>query len=86
MVHILENNKKAISNLISEQVKKWDTKTMTDLIELQVGKDIQYIRINGTIIGGFIGVLIYLLSLIFFHKNTLAFNLTTCCQSCFAII
>lgn len=65
VVHILENNKKAISNLISEQVKKWDTKTMTDLIELQVGKDIQYIRINGTIIGGFIGVLIYLLSLIF---------------------
>ena len=35
---------------------------MVDKIELSVGRDLQFIRINGTVVGGCIGVLIYLLS------------------------
>lgn len=62
---ILKSNSQFISQLIADEVRKWDTETATEMIELEVGKDLQYIRINGTILGGIIGLLIYLFSLIF---------------------
>jgi uncharacterized membrane-anchored protein YjiN (DUF445 family) len=46
---------------IADTVKKWDDKEMSDQIELNIGKDLQFIRINGTIVGGMIGVVLYLL-------------------------
>jgi uncharacterized membrane-anchored protein YjiN (DUF445 family) len=47
---------------ISDTVKKWDTEDMSRQIELNIGKDLQYIRINGTIVGGCIGLLLFLSS------------------------
>jgi uncharacterized membrane-anchored protein YjiN (DUF445 family) len=47
---------------ISDTVKNWDSKEMSEQIEVNIGKDLQFIRINGTIVGGLIGVLLYLLS------------------------
>jgi uncharacterized membrane-anchored protein YjiN (DUF445 family) len=47
---------------ISDTVKNWDSKEMSAQIELNIGKDLQFIRINGTIVGGLIGVALYLLS------------------------
>ena len=47
---------------IADTVKNWDSKEMSEQIELNIGKDLQYIRINGTIVGGLIGVLLYLAS------------------------
>jgi uncharacterized membrane-anchored protein YjiN (DUF445 family) len=44
---------------ISDTVKNWDSRDMSRQIELNIGKDLQYIRINGTIVGGFIGLLLY---------------------------
>ncbi|SFV17797.1 DUF445 domain-containing protein [Pseudoduganella namucuonensis] len=49
---------------ISDTVKKWDTEDMSRQIELNIGKDLQYIRINGTIVGGCIGLLLFLSSYI----------------------
>jgi uncharacterized membrane-anchored protein YjiN (DUF445 family) len=46
---------------ISDTVKSWDSKDMAEQIELNIGKDLQYIRINGTLVGGCIGCLLYLL-------------------------
>jgi len=43
-------------------VKNWDSAEMSEQIELNIGKDLQFIRINGTIVGGLIGVTLYLLS------------------------
>jgi uncharacterized membrane-anchored protein YjiN (DUF445 family) len=40
----------------------WDTATLVNRLELQVGKDLQYIRINGTLVGGLVGLLIFTLS------------------------
>jgi uncharacterized membrane-anchored protein YjiN (DUF445 family) len=40
-------------------VKNWDPQDMSRQIELQIGKDLQYIRINGTIVGGAIGLLLF---------------------------
>ncbi|HCE08885.1 MAG TPA: DUF445 domain-containing protein [Oxalobacteraceae bacterium] len=44
---------------ISDTVKKWDPVEMSRQIELNIGKDLQFIRINGTIVGGFIGLVLY---------------------------
>jgi uncharacterized membrane-anchored protein YjiN (DUF445 family) len=47
---------------ISDTVRNWDSKEMSEQIELNIGKDLQFIRINGTIVGGLIGVVLFLLS------------------------
>jgi uncharacterized membrane-anchored protein YjiN (DUF445 family) len=47
---------------ISDTVKNWDPVEMSRQIELNIGKDLQFIRINGTIVGGFIGLALYLSS------------------------
>jgi uncharacterized membrane-anchored protein YjiN (DUF445 family) len=47
---------------IAETVKNWDSTEMSHQVELNIGKDLQYIRINGTVVGGLIGVVLYLLS------------------------
>jgi uncharacterized membrane-anchored protein YjiN (DUF445 family) len=47
---------------IADTVKNWDSGEMSEQVELNIGKDLQYIRINGTVVGGLIGVGLYLLS------------------------
>ncbi|MET0980858.1 MAG: DUF445 family protein [Telluria sp.] len=47
---------------IADTVKNWDSAEMSEQIELNIGKDLQFIRINGTMVGGLIGVALYLLS------------------------
>lgn len=48
-----------IGGFIAGVVARWDTTTLVGKLELQVGKDLQYIRINGTIVGGLVGLLIH---------------------------
>ncbi|RKQ40829.1 DUF445 domain-containing protein [Enterobacter sp. R1(2018)] len=47
---------------ISDTVKSWDARDMSQQIELNIGKDLQFIRINGTLVGGSIGLVLYLLT------------------------
>lgn len=47
---------------ISDTVKGWDAKDMSRQIELNIGKDLQFIRVNGTLVGGTIGLILFLLS------------------------
>jgi len=46
--------------LVSETVRGWDAQTVTNRLEAAVGRDLQYIRINGTLVGGLVGVVLYL--------------------------
>jgi uncharacterized membrane-anchored protein YjiN (DUF445 family) len=48
-----------IAGFIRKVVENWDTETLVERIELQVGRDLQYIRINGTLVGGLVGLLIF---------------------------
>jgi uncharacterized membrane-anchored protein YjiN (DUF445 family) len=48
-----------IVRLVSETVKRWDASTVTSRIEGAVGRDLQFIRINGTLVGGLVGVAIH---------------------------
>ncbi|OHT43273.1 DUF445 domain-containing protein [Flavobacterium tructae] len=59
LLSMLLNNKKVIGDLISSTVKSWDGKEVSEKLELEIGKDLQYIRINGTLVGGLIGLVIY---------------------------
>jgi uncharacterized membrane-anchored protein YjiN (DUF445 family) len=59
LLEVLLNNKKVIGDLISSTVKSWDGKEVSEKLELEIGKDLQYIRINGTLVGGLIGLIIY---------------------------
>jgi uncharacterized membrane-anchored protein YjiN (DUF445 family) len=52
-----------IGLLIAEVVRNWDARTVSDRLELVLGSDLQYIRINGTIVGAFVGCVIYLSSI-----------------------
>ncbi len=51
-----------IVRLVSETVRRWDARTVTDRIEGAVGRDLQFIRINGTLVGGLVGVALHGLS------------------------
>lgn len=59
LLGILIRNKKAIGDLIANSVKSWDKEEISNKLELEIGKDLQYIRINGTIVGGLVGLFIY---------------------------
>jgi uncharacterized membrane-anchored protein YjiN (DUF445 family) len=48
-----------IGAFITQVVERWDTETLVNRMELQVGRDLQYIRINGTLVGGLVGLIIF---------------------------
>lgn len=55
-----------IGTIISTTVAAWDGKELSEKLELEVGKDLQYIRVNGTLVGGLVGLLIYTLTHLLF--------------------
>ena len=48
-----------VADLIAKTIDGWDTKTLVSKLEEQVGADLQYIRINGTLVGGLVGLALY---------------------------
>ncbi|MEW6768613.1 MAG: DUF445 family protein [Pseudomonadota bacterium] len=55
----IADQKSGASRFISDQVKSWDMKQLIDLIEINIGRDLQYIRFNGALIGGLAGLALY---------------------------
>ena len=51
----------SIVKLVSETIRSWDARTVTARLEAAVGRDLQYIRINGTLVGGMVGVILHAL-------------------------
>jgi len=49
----------SIVKLVSETIRGWDAQTVTNRLEAAVGRDLQYIRINGTLVGGLVGLVLY---------------------------
>jgi uncharacterized membrane-anchored protein YjiN (DUF445 family) len=54
----------SIVKLVSETVRSWDARTVTNRLEAAVGRDLQYIRINGTLVGGLVGLILHVLDTI----------------------
>lgn len=59
LASFVENQKSGVSRFISDQVKAWDLGQLTTLIELNIGRDLQYIRFNGMLIGGTAGLVLH---------------------------
>ena len=57
--YVAEQFRGEVAGLIATTVQGWDTDETADRIELQVGRDLQFIRINGTLVGGLAGLVIY---------------------------
>lgn len=55
----IADQKSGVSRFISDQVKSWDMKQLINLIEINIGKDLQYIRFNGALIGGLAGLTLH---------------------------
>ncbi len=55
--HLAAQGGDQVVNLIASTVERWDPEETTILIEEKVGRDLQFIRINGTLVGGFVGLL-----------------------------
>ena len=63
---IADNYAADITAIISDTIERWDGREAADKIELMVGKDLQYIRVNGTIVGALAGLVIYTVTQILF--------------------
>jgi uncharacterized membrane-anchored protein YjiN (DUF445 family) len=59
VLRIVEQHRHEAGQLISATVGAWDPDETSRRIELQIGKDLQFIRINGTLVGGLVGLLLY---------------------------
>ena len=60
-LYLVDNYRQPLSAFISETIEQWDPAATSARIELYIGRDLQFIRINGTLVGGLVGVAIYLL-------------------------
>ena len=56
------NYRGEIITLITDTVQRWDAQETSRKVELQVGRDLQFIRINGTVVGALAGLAIHLIS------------------------
>lgn len=62
IVRVVSENREAVSGLISDTVQAWDPATTAQRVELAIGRDLQFIRINGTLVGGLVGICLHALN------------------------
>lgn len=67
ILQVALQNQDAISKHISQTVKNWGKADLSDKLELAIGRDLQFIRVNGTLVGGTVGVLLYLIFEVLLH-------------------
>ncbi len=60
VVYVVEHYRSEVGDLIATTVERWDAQDTSRRIELQVGHDLQFIRINGTVVGGLAGLVIHI--------------------------
>jgi len=58
-VALVDENRQAIASLISDTLRSWDATETSERIEQAIGRDLQFIRINGTLVGGLVGLVIH---------------------------
>ena len=63
-VFVVERYGAELTAVITHTIERWDGKEAAERIELHVGRDLQFIRINGTIVGGLVGIIIHTVSVL----------------------
>ncbi len=59
LLNFIETNKDEIARFITDQINAWDIEAMLKIVELNIGSDLQFIRLNGTFVGGLAGLVLY---------------------------
>ncbi|HVJ29478.1 MAG TPA: DUF445 domain-containing protein [Gammaproteobacteria bacterium] len=59
LLHVVDNYRDPLSEVVSETIESWDAAATSRRIELNIGTDLQYIRVNGTLVGGLVGLVLY---------------------------
>ena len=59
VVSVAQQNRQEVADLIAQTIAGWDPEATVQRIELAVGRDLQFVRINGTLVGGLVGLVIY---------------------------
>src|SRR5207237_9962668 len=62
VLYVVERYQDEVGELIAQTVKAWDPNATSRRIELAIGRDLQFIRINGTIVGGLVGAVLWSLA------------------------
>lgn len=65
LYRMILKNSEEVQTLISKTVAGWEGKELSNKLELEVGKDLQFIRINGTLVGGLVGLVIHTVTQLF---------------------
>jgi uncharacterized membrane-anchored protein YjiN (DUF445 family) len=63
LLHVVDNYRDPLSEIVSETIESWDAQATSRRIELNIGTDLQFIRVNGTLVGGLVGLALYLAGL-----------------------
>jgi uncharacterized membrane-anchored protein YjiN (DUF445 family) len=64
--HLVAQYGVEITAIITETIERWDAEEASRRIELHVGRDLQFIRINGTVVGSLAGLVIYVVAQLLF--------------------
>ena len=67
VTYLLEEHRHQAGDLIASTVARWNPEDASNRVELAVGRDLQFIRINGTVVGALAGLVIYTVSVLLFH-------------------
>src|SRR5690606_21456578 len=59
LLHVVDNYRDPLSAIVSETIESWEPRATARRIELHLGRDLQFIRVNGTLVGGLVGLGIY---------------------------
>ncbi len=59
LVELADRHGEDVAKLVSDTIRGWDARTVVEKLEANVGRDLQYIRLNGTVIGGIVGLLLH---------------------------
>jgi len=61
LIAFVQRNQNVIGKLVKEKLNQYSTEELIELVEDKAGRDLQYIRLNGTLVGGLIGTLLFLI-------------------------
>ena len=59
LVDLADRHGEDVAKLVSDTIRSWDAQTIVGKLESNVGRDLQFIRVNGTVIGGLVGLLLH---------------------------
>lgn len=59
LLYLVDNYRDPLSEIVSETIERWDAAETASRVELNIGSDLQFIRLNGTLVGGCVGLLLY---------------------------